>query len=140
MIFVAMLAFMSYGILSKKKQKKIGASPVTLTFYFSLFSMLISIPFALNELSLGLVTWSNVGINHWLSAISVGLLGTTLFYLAYQFAIKKGGATAASLFTYVQPIVGIALPVMILGETITMPFIVGAALALFGVQVATKKE
>jgi drug/metabolite transporter (DMT)-like permease len=139
MIFVAMLAFMSYGILSKKKQKEIGASPVALTFYFSFFSMMIAIPFALNELSLGLITWSNVGVNHWASAISVGLLGTTLFYLAYQFAIKKGGATAASLFTYIQPIVGIALPVMILGETISSPFIVGAILSLVGVQIATKK-
>lgn len=139
MIFVAMLAFMIYGILSKNKQKEIGASPAALTFYFSFFSMLIAIPFSLNELRLGLITWSSIGINHWMSAIAVGLFGTTLFYLAYQFAIKKGGATAASLFTYIQPIVGIALPVMLLGETISLPFVFGAALSLIGVQIATKK-
>jgi len=140
MIFVAMLAFMSYGILSKKKQKQIGASPVALVFYFSFFSMLIATPFALSELNSGLIIWSSVMVRHWMSAIAVGVFGTTLFYLLYQFAIKKGGATAASLFTYLQPIVGIALPVMILGETITMPFIVGAVLALIGVQIATKKK
>jgi len=140
MIFVAMLAFMSYGILSKKNQKQIGASPVALVFYFSFFSMLIATPFALSELNSGLIIWSSVMVRHWMSAIAVGVFGTTLFYLLYQFAIKKGGATAASLFTYLQPIVGIALPVMILGETITMPFIVGAVLALIGVQIATKKK
>lgn len=138
LIFSAMLAFVSYGILSKKKQQTANASPVALTFYFSFFSLLISIPFALRAVSSHLIPWSQIMPSHWLSAVATGVTGTTLFYLIYQNAIKKGGATAASLFTYLQPIVGIALPVALLGETITPPFIIGGLLAVIGVRQATR--
>ena len=119
---------------------KIGASPIALTFYFSLFGLLFSLPLAINELNSGMIIWDRVLFSHWLSAITAGVTGTTLFYLVYQQAIKSGGATAASLFTYLQPIVGISLPIIMLGETITLPFIAGAVLAVFGVQLATRRN
>ena len=140
LIFAAVIAFTIYGILSKKQSVEIGASPVALTFYFSFFGLLFSLPLAINELNLGLIIWNRVLFSHWLSAITAGVTGTTLFYLVYQQAIKSGGATAASLFTYLQPIVGIVLPIIMLGETITLPFVVGAVLAVFGVQLANKNN
>ena len=140
LIFMAMLAFTAYGIISKKKSEKINASPVALTFYFSLFGLLFSLPMAIYEYNSGIIIWSEIFPLHWLSAVAAGVTGTTLFYLVYQNAIKAGGATAASMFTYLQPIVGILLPVILLGETITLPFIIGAILAVFGVQLAMKKS
>ena len=139
LIFVSTIGFTVYGILSKKLSEKIGASPVALTFYFCLFGLLFSLPFAFNELNSGIIILSKIEPAHWLAAIAAGVTGTTLFYLVYQSTVKSGGATAASLFTYLQPIVGILLPVIFLGDVITMPFIVGAALAVFGVQLATRK-
>jgi len=140
LIFIAVIAFTIYGILSKKQSMKIGASPVALTFYFSFFGLLFSLPLSINELNSGMIIWSQVLFSHWLFAITAGVTGTTLFYLIYQQAIKSGGATAASLFTYLQPIVGIVLPIIMLGETITLPFVVGAVLAVFGVQLANKNN
>lgn len=139
LIFAATLAFTTYGILSKKKSSEIGASPVALTFYFSLYGLLFCLPFVFREFSAGMIHFNQATLLQWLSAIATGLIGTTLFYLIYQYAIKSGGATAASLFTYLQPIVGILLPLVILGETISLPFIIGAVLAIFGVQLATRK-
>lgn len=138
MIFAAVIAFTIYGILSKKQSVKISASPIALTFYFSLFGLLFSLPLAINELNSGMIVWNKILFFHWLSAVIAGIAGTTLFYLIYQQAIKSGGATAASLFTYLQPIVGILLPIIMLGETITLPFVAGAILAIFGVQLASK--
>lgn len=140
LIFAAVVAFTIYGIMSKKQSVKIGASPIALTFYFSLFGLLFSLPLAINELNSGMIIWNSILLSHWFSAIMAGVTGTTLFYLVYQQAIKSGGATAASLFTYLQPIVGILLPVIILGETISLPFIFGAVLAVFGVQLANKNH
>lgn len=139
LIVAAMLSFTIYGIMSKKQSEKIKASPIALTFYFSLFGLLFSVPLAINELGWGMIIWSRIMLLHWLSAIAAGVTGTTLFYLVYQSAIKSGGATAASLFTYFQPVVGILLPVILLSETVTLPFIAGAILAIFGVQLAIKK-
>lgn len=140
LIFVAVIAFTIYGILSKYQSEKIGASPIALTFYFSFFGLLFSLPLAINELNSGMIIWNRVMFSHWFSAIIAGVTGTTLFYLVYQHAVKIGGATAASLFTYLQPIVGILLPVVMLGETITLPFTIGAILAIFGVQLATTRK
>lgn len=140
LIFIAMLAFTAYGIMSKKKSEKNNASPIALTFYFSLFGLLFSLPPAISEFNTGMIIWNQVMFSHWFSAIAAGVTGTTLFYLIYQQAIRSGGATAASLFTYLQPVVGILLPVILLGETITLPFIVGAILAITGVQLAMAKN
>ena len=91
LIFMAMLAFTAYGIMSKKQSEAIGASPVALTFYFSLFGLLFSLPLAINELNSGLIVWNRIFFLHWLSAVAAGITGTTLFYLVYQNAIKAGG-------------------------------------------------
>lgn len=140
LIFGGVLIFTTYGILSKKQSEKTGASPIALTFYFCFFGLLISLPFAFNELNSGMIIWDKIMTLHWLSAITTGIAGTTIFYLLYQYAIKEGGATAASMFTYLQPITGILLPVILLGELISVPFIVGAILAVFGAQQASKKS
>lgn len=139
LIFLAMLAFTSYGILSKNEQEKSEASPVTLTFYFSLLTMIISLPFVIQEWLTNQIVLNQIKSLHWLAAVAIGVLGTTVNYLLYQDIIKKDGATAASLFTYLQPVVGIILPILVLGETISLPFIVGGILAIIGVQQATKK-
>ncbi|MBU0974634.1 DMT family transporter, partial [Patescibacteria group bacterium] len=45
LIFLASIAFLSYGLISKEKQKSWNISPLALTFYFSLVTFLISLPF-----------------------------------------------------------------------------------------------
>jgi len=138
LIFLASIAFLIYGLLSKEKQKKFNISPLALTFYFSLVTFLISLPFVGYEIiQFGLPTTFNS--IHILSAVYVGLIGTGVFYLSYQYALKHGSAVTASLFTYLQPISGITLAALLLGEKITLPFVVGGALALIGAQVASKK-
>ena len=91
LIFMAMLAFTAYGIISKKKSEKINASPVALTFYFSLFGLLFSLPMAIYEYNSGIIIWSEIFPLHWPSAVAAGVTGITLFYLVYQNAIKAGG-------------------------------------------------
>lgn len=138
LIFAAALAFTVYGILSKKKSIEIKATPAALTFYFSLYGWLLSLPFIGWEFVRGLIHFSQSTPLHWLSEVATGLFGTTLFYLLYQYAVKIGGAMAASLFLYLQPIAGILLPAIILKETITLPFICGTILAILGVALATR--
>ncbi|MBT3249332.1 MAG: DMT family transporter [Candidatus Pacebacteria bacterium] len=138
-IFLASIAFLSYGLLSKKKQKELNVSPLALTFYFSLVSLLLSLPFMGYEL-LSLGFSAQISIVHILSTVYIGLVGTGVFYLAYQYALKHGSAVNASLFTYLQPIFGISLAALILGEKITLPFVIGGAVAIIGAQLASSKK
>jgi drug/metabolite transporter (DMT)-like permease len=138
LIFAAAIAFMVYGIMSKQKQNKINASPTALTFYFSLITLILSIPLAGYEMShsgfLGAVE-----LKHIVGAIYTGVVGTGIFYLAYQYALKVGSELAAALFTYLQPIATIILAVLFLGEHITVPFLIGGFLAIIGARMAAKK-
>ena len=138
LMFFGSIAFLSYGLISKQKQKKLNVSPLALTFYFSLVSLLISLPFMGYEfISHGFP--SQFGLIHILSGAYIGLIGTGVFYLAYQYALKHGSAITASLFTYLQPISGVGLASLVLGERITLPFIIGGTLAIIGAQIASRK-
>ncbi len=137
LIFGAAIAFMYYGIMSKQHQNEMKASPIVLTFYFALVTLVLSIPFAFNEVRNGFL--GIVEPKHILAGIYTGVVGTGIFYIAYQYALKLGSEIAANLFTYLQPIATILLASIFLGERITLPFIVGGLLAVIGAKVASKK-
>lgn len=138
LIFGATLAFMIYGIISKSLQKKMNATPVMLTFYFCLVSLVVSIPFAYFEIAQkGFL--SSVEPKHILSGIYTGIMGTGLFYVVYQYALQISSEVTASLFTYLQPIATILLAILLLGDKITIPFLIGGFLAIAGARLASKK-
>lgn len=138
LIFLASLAFLTFGIRSRKIQKEHNISPLALTFYFSLMSLIIAIPFSAWEvLKFGISP--EINFIHILLGVWAGVIATGVFYMSYQFALKHGTAVTASLFTYLQPITGIALAVIFLGEMITLPFVIGGALALLGAGLASRK-
>jgi drug/metabolite transporter (DMT)-like permease len=140
LIFGAAIAFMFYGVFSKDKQRQYGVSPLALTFYFSITSLVISIPFALFEISSEPINLSALPANHILAALGTGVFGTSLFYLAYQKAIHLGNELTASLYTYLQPVATILYSVILLGEKITIPFLVGGTLAIIGAGMASVKN
>lgn len=138
LILGAAIAFMLYGVWSKKKQQQLLVSPLALTFYFSLVTLLISVPFTGHELFLYGVS-AEISFRHMLSAVFVGIVGTGLFYIVYQYALKIGSEFVASLFTYLQPIATVLLAAVFLGEKITFVFIIGGVLAILGARLASKK-
>lgn len=139
LIFIAAIAFMIYGIISKEKQEELKISPLALTFYFCLVTLILSIPFSIYELWHKPVSISSIGINQVLSGLEVGVIGTSIFYLAYQKALKLSTELTASLFTYLQPIATIAFAIILLKEEITLPFVVGGLLAVVGARLASRK-
>jgi drug/metabolite transporter (DMT)-like permease len=139
LIFGASIAFLFYGILSKKKQRDSSISPLALTFYFSVVTFLVSLPFASFEVYKYGIS-SDINIMHILSAIYVGLFGTGVFYLSYQYALKNGSTLTASLFTYLQPVFGIILASVFLGEPVTLVLILGGTLAVIGASVVSQSK
>jgi drug/metabolite transporter (DMT)-like permease len=67
------------------------------------------------------------------SVIILGLIGTGAAYVLNYQIIASEGATAASTVTYLLPVVAILLGVLVLGERLTVPILVGIALILAGV-------
>jgi len=137
LIFIASMMFLVYGLMSKEKQRKLKVTPLALTFYFSLVAFIISIPFSIYELNV--YNLVNIGVKHILSILYLGIIGTGIMYLIYQYALKLSSELTANLFIYLQSIFGVLLPFFVLGEKITLPFIIGGSLALIGAKIAGEK-
>lgn len=132
---LAVLAFFSYGILSKEMQRNTNVSGTALAFYFAVVTTLISAPIAFTE-SLSSPWISNLELKHLLAVLYLGFIGTGAQYLLFQKALKVMEAAFANLFVYLQPIIGVVLAYFIVGEEITMQLILGGIVVLIGARMA----
>ncbi|MDN4596950.1 DMT family transporter [Leifsonia virtsii] len=68
-----------------------------------------------------------------LSLLALGALGTGVVYIWNMNVLRAWGPTATSGVTYVTPVVGVALGILVLGEHLTWNEPVGAAIVLAGI-------
>jgi drug/metabolite transporter (DMT)-like permease len=73
----------------------------------------------------------------WFAVGWVGVLGSGVAYLLYFGIMRAWGATRTTLVTYALPIMGITLGVIVLDETLDPAEVVGAALVLVGLVLAS---
>lgn len=128
LIVLAVLSFSAYTVLSKPLHKKY--SPIFLTTCFMFTSVVVSFFLSLSDFDkpwwMG-VSW--VGVS---SLLYLSVFGTVAYYIIYQYAIKHGTPLIASTVLYLQPIVAFVLAFTLLGEGLTLGFIIGAVLILLG--------
>ncbi|MFF1530733.1 DMT family transporter [Cellulomonas sp. NPDC058312] len=70
------------------------------------------------------------------SLVVLGVLGTGIVYIWYIHVLLRWGPTATSTVTYITPVVGVALGVLVLGERLGWHEPAGAALVLLGILLA----
>ena len=70
------------------------------------------------------------------AVIALGALGTGLAYVWNQNVVRAWGATRASTVTYITPVIGVLLGIVVLGEGLVWNEPVGAALVILGVLLA----
>ncbi|WP_307453246.1 MULTISPECIES: DMT family transporter [Microbacterium] len=68
-----------------------------------------------------------------LSIVALGVLGTGVAYVWNQNTLRAWGPTRASTVTYITPVVGVALGILVLGERISWNEPVGAAVVFLGI-------
>ena len=76
----------------------------------------------------------------WVSLAWLGLLGSCVAYLLYFYLINTWGATRASLVTYVFPVVGLVLGLLVLGEPADSRLWLGSLLVIAGILVAGRRS
>ncbi|WP_353987162.1 DMT family transporter [Ruicaihuangia caeni] len=72
------------------------------------------------------------------SLLALGCLGTGIAYIWSFTIVDRWGATRASMVTYVAPVIGVALGVLVLGETLSWNEPLGAVLVLLGIVFAQR--
>lgn len=81
------------------------------------------------------VAWGPIAFS-WpvlLSLLALGALGTGVVYIWNMNVLRAWGPTATSGVTYVTPVVGVALGILVLGETLSWNEPVGALVVLAGI-------
>lgn len=105
--------------------------PVTLSALQLLMGTAFCVPlvFALQ----GAPGYASMGLDAWGSLVALGLGGTGIAYIVFLWLIEHVGSVRASLVTYIVPVVALFLGWAVLGESLGLNVIAGAALIVFGV-------
>jgi len=136
-LILASLFWVGYEIVSKDLFKKY--SPQTVTFYSFLIGSLSFFPLFLRELSSS--SWLiNLNIQGMAGILYGAIFSSTIAYLAWQYGLSKIQASEASFFFYLDPISGVILSILLLGEKITPLFIFGGLLIILAVILAEAKR
>lgn len=133
-----LLAVTCYGIGSpfiRKYVEPLNLKPEAAVFGQAATSALTLLPFYLaGPLVIGPPTVQSIG-----AMVAIGALGTGLAYIMYYRLLAQVGSAIGSAVTYVSPIVGVLLGVLLLNEGITWNEPVGAAVVLLGAAIAQNR-
>ncbi len=129
---LAVSAWALYTVYGKRLIAKYGpleASASTLFVGTILFLPIgiipaLSFPFE----TLGAETWLEIGY--------LGFVTSVIAYLLWYFALARIEAARVALFTNLQPILTTVLAVLLLGQDVTLLFVIGGTLAIGGVVLA----
>lgn len=126
---LAASAFALYTVLGKELNHRYD--PVTLhTFVFG-FGAFFLIPVLLWQ------AWSFpfAGISGagWLAVLYMGLFPSLFCYLVFYYALGYLAASRLSALSYLQPVAATSLGVVLLGERVTAPLVIGGAIIFSGV-------
>jgi drug/metabolite transporter (DMT)-like permease len=124
-----------FTIYSKRLMQKYA--PVTVMSLVFPLASLFCLPLVILEVHLHgnwLSGLSNVG---WFSLLYGGIFSSLFAYLFYEMGVKTLKAFQVGVMGFLDPILATAFAVILIGETIDAQFILGAALVLVGVAIAT---
>jgi drug/metabolite transporter (DMT)-like permease len=85
------------------------------------------------------VDWGAVGPGPLAALAYLVLASTVLGYAAWYWALARGGIARVGTWQFAQPLVSVALAVLLLGERVTLPMLASAALILGGIAIAQRR-
>lgn len=134
-IAALILAVTCYGIgtpFLRKYVEPLNLKPEAAVFAQVFTSALTLFPFYLS----GAIFTGPLNFNSVAAMLTLGIFGTGLAYVLYYRLLAQVGSAIGSAVTYLSPIVGVILGLLVLGEQVTWNEPVGALIVLFGAAVA----
>jgi drug/metabolite transporter (DMT)-like permease len=135
LFFFNAAGFGMYLVLVKSLSAKY--TTVHLLKWLFLFGFLMSLPVTYKEFNA--VTWSTLPFDA-LWRFAFVIVGTTfLTYLLNVYALKQLKASTIGVFTYLQPLIGIAYAIVVGADSLTSSKLIAAVVVLVGVYLVTKR-
>lgn len=136
--FACLLAAVCYGFSYSYVRRFLSPRPIP----GAMFALLnIGIAGFIMLLLTPIIAWTPVRLDLAIvaSLLALGILGTGLAYIWNINVLRAWGPTAASTVTYVTPVVGVFLGVLVLHEVLGWNEPVGAVLVLIGILFAQRR-
>ncbi len=132
-VLLAVFSFSLYSVLSKKYENEY--SPIILTKYFILTTIATQIILMSFHLRESFYLLGHITTITWLSLMYSGILGTSFYYLLYQYVIKKTTPVLTSMTFYLQPIAAVIWAKLFFNEKLTPALLIGGALIFLGITI-----
>lgn len=135
LIILASVCWVIGAIISKKILTKYSSLVVT-AIAFLIGVITFAIP-AASEYFQNPAWPSQVTTLGILGLIYMTLLSSISAYFLFEWGLSKTNVTTADLFQYIEPLIAILLGIAILGEQLTVSFLIGGALVAIGAFLGT---
>ena len=127
---IAALTWGLYSVLVRHVSMRHPLPTLTVTVLALFGGLLVAIPASLIELTQRPIERLDLGVA--LGVLYLGLVSTALALLLWNRAFALVPATIASLFFFAQPLVGVLLSALILGQAMTASLWIGGGLIALG--------
>ena len=131
---MANIVWALYTVLGKSINEKYSA--LTVLNYTFIFGALELLPFYLISPRLSPVAFTE---STWIAMIFLTIFCSLVAFLLYNYGTEKLPASIAGMFIYIQPLSGVALAALVLGESITVYTILGTFLIIYGIYEAERR-
>ena len=130
----AAITFTFYTLVSQKETR--GLSPWTVLLWSLLFGAAVW-----NLITIPIGTWTQpYSLTSWELFLYIAIMGTLIPFGLYLFGLRLLSATAGSITAMLEPVVGAFAAFLLLGETMTLWQIGGAALVIVAVILVQQGE
>ncbi|WP_424355007.1 DMT family transporter [Methanobacterium sp. MBAC-LM] len=131
---MANIVWALYTVLGKSINEKYSA--LTVLNYTFIFGALELLPFYFISPRLSPAAFTETT---WIAMIFLTIFCSLVAFLLYNYGTEKLPASIAGMFIYVQPLSGVALAAIVLGESITIYTILGTFLIIYGIYEAERR-
>jgi drug/metabolite transporter (DMT)-like permease len=126
-----------YSVLVRRDADR-GVGLAEMNFVLLIGGLGLVVPLGLTENSVGLAIAWTPGLV--LGVLYLGVVSTAIAMLLWNYAFARLPASTAGLAFFAQPLVGAALSVWLLGETLGLAFLIGGVLICAGVLIAVLEK
>jgi drug/metabolite transporter (DMT)-like permease len=126
-----MLCWSLYSVLAQPLLRR--HSPLVITGLAMATGTVVYLAYALVPM-LG-TNWAAISVTSWVLMASSSLLALAFAYMVWYTAVQRIGSSRTAIYSNLTPIVAMIVASVWLGEQITRPQILGAALILGGIAV-----
>jgi drug/metabolite transporter (DMT)-like permease len=130
--------FASLGYVAGARLLQAGYPASATTFWGVVLAAAVFLPFT--PFLLGDLAVEAVGLRTWLAVAYLAFGVTIVGYIAWYWALGKGGIARIGLIQFLQPVSGVVLAWLLLSETLTSAFLLASAVILLGIWIAVRAK